>query len=142
MKEWIIVACRAEAKIFERNNPQEDLKWLKTLTNKKGRRKEQEFNSDKPGLSYAKFSGACSPHKLEGKAHADEIARHFAGKISDFIRKAVKEKKLSKLTIFAGPHFLGILKSQMGKASNILEIDFIPKNIEKSQTEQIAKYLQ
>ncbi|MEK7071173.1 MAG: host attachment protein, partial [Patescibacteria group bacterium] len=62
MKEWIVVACRAEAKIFERDNKLQDLRWVETLTNKKGRHKERDFESDKPGRSYAKFSMVTSPH--------------------------------------------------------------------------------
>lgn len=142
MKEWVVVACRAEAKIFVRNNKVEELRWLKTLTNKKGRRKEREFNTDEPGTSYAKFGFACHPHKLEGKhQHAEIVARHFAQQISKFLEKSYNEKNYNYVTIIAGAHFLGLLRTELAHLGKQLEIHFIPKNIEKAQSDRIANYL-
>lgn len=142
MKEWVIVACRAEAKVFERKSSQDDLQWLKTLNNKRGRKKEREFNTDRPGVSYAKFFGSCAPHELEGKhKHADEVARHFSKQIAEFIEKAFAEKRFVKLTIFSGSHFLGILKGHLSKLCKKTQVDFVPKNIERADTESISQYL-
>lgn len=142
MKEWVVVACRAEAKFFERQNHTEDLRWLKTLTNKKGRRKEREFETDEPGTSYAKFGSACHPHKLEGKhQHAEIIAEHFSQQIIKFLEKSFSEKRFDQLTIIAGAHFLGQIRAESHHLEKQLEIHFIPKNIEKAKIEQIVNYL-
>lgn len=142
MKEWVIVACRAEAKVFERYNKTEDLRWLKTLVNKKGRRKEREFNSDEAGTSYAKFASAYHPHKLEGKhQHSEIVAQHFSQQILKFLEKSYTEKRYDQLTIIAGAHFLGLLRAEMSHLGKQLEIKFVSKNIEKAQTDRIANYL-
>lgn len=137
MKQWVIVGCRAEAKVFERYSRVDDLHWVKTLVNKKGRRKERDFETDEPGMSYAE-----RPHRLEGKHHHSEIvARHFAQQIARFIEKSYSENRFDQLTILAGAHFLGLLKAELKALTHHLEIQFVPKNVEKSQTEQIIQYL-
>lgn len=142
MREWIVTACRAEAKIFDRNNTDKDLHWLKTLTNKKGRKKEREFETDGPGFSYAKFSGTSGPHALEGKhQHSEIIANRFAKQIARFVIQAFEEKKFNKLTVFAGTHFIGLLKVQFSQLEQHCELNYIAKNIEKTQTEKIESYL-
>ena len=142
MKEWIVVASRAEAKIFTRDSKNQDIRWVKTLVNKNGRRREREFESDKPGLSFAKFSGGGSPHCLEGKhSHADVVANHFAHTIGSFLKLARQEKRYEQGTIFAGPNFLGKIKHEMRDQVRNGDLVFIGKNIEKANTAQILNYM-
>ena len=142
MREWIIVANRAEAKIFERDNKGQDLRWIKTFINKKGRRKERDFQTDKPGSSYAKYAAAYVPHNLEGKhSHAEIVANHFAQVLGKFIKTAHDEKLFKKATIFAGPKFLGKIKDEVSSKVKDGSLCFVDKNIEKSDSEQIKNFV-
>lgn len=143
MKQWVVVACRAEAKIFGRQGRGEELQWIKTLSNKKGRRKEREFDTGQAGMSFAKFSAGAGPHKLEGKhSHSEIVAQHFAQQIAKFIHKSFDEKQFKELTVLAGAHFLGLLKIELKELDSFLKINFIPKNLEKAQADVIAQALE
>lgn len=146
MKEWIVVACRAEAKIFERDNKDQALRWVKTLSNKKGRRKERDFDSDGPGVSFGKYSANCSPHNLEAKhSHADVIAKKFALKISNLLKSAFAEGRYKKATIFAAPRFLGKLRHEieahMKSVTKVENIFFVGTNLEKSSSSEIMAHM-
>lgn len=142
MKEWVVVACRSEAKIFAKDNKNDEIRWVKTLVNKKGRRKEREFETDKPGMSYSKFSSSCAPHQLEGKhSHAEIVELHFAQTIAKLLKSAFEKKLYTKATIFAGPHFLGKIKEVVVDEVRNAEFVFINKNIEKENTLLIMKRL-
>ena len=142
MNECVVVACRSEAKIFERYNPNENLRLSKILTNRKGRYKEREFEIDENRMSYSNLSANSLPQAMECKhQRAEGIARHFAKQISDFVERAVIDKKFTKLTVFAGAHFLGILESALSRLNKDLQIAFVSKNIEKADADQIADHM-
>jgi len=143
MKEWIVVASRAEAKIFERENKKTKIKWLETLTNKKGRKRERDFDRGSPGVSYAKFSGSCTPHNLEGKhSHSETISNKFAHKIGHILKSNHDLGEYKKATVFASPHLLGLIKSYLAHHPGSLEsYMFIPKNLENAKIEKILEYL-
>ncbi|MBK9294412.1 MAG: host attachment protein [Oligoflexia bacterium] len=142
MREWIVVASKAEAKVFEKRAKNKNLKWVKTLENKKGRRREREFHTDKPGLSYAKYGSLAGPHLLEGKnSHAEVIATHFAHTIGSFIKQAYAEKRFDTATVFAGPKLLGKIKKQINGESKANYLNFVDKNIEKASATKIDKFL-
>ncbi|MFZ3231001.1 MAG: host attachment protein [Pseudobdellovibrio sp.] len=142
MKEWVIVASRAEAKIFKRDNVTQNLQWIKTLINKKGRRKEREFETDKPGVSYARFAAVGTPHNLEGRhSHAEIVSQHFANAIGNLLKTARDEKKFDKVTVFAGPNFLGKIRHETKDQIKFGDLFFVSKNIEKAKTELIMNYM-
>jgi len=142
MKEWIIVASRAEAKIFKRNNKIQNLEWLETLKNTKGRWKERDFENDKPGSSHAKYSAIRSPHSLQSHvSHAEAVANHFSYVIGKILNKSYHEGRFKKATIFAEPKLLGKIKKEIQEPAICNALTFITKNIEKASTDQIQKYM-
>lgn len=139
MKKWIVVAGRAETKIFEQDSGDQPLRWLKTLVHKKGRRRERDFNSDKPGFSYARFAGNFSPHGLSPHhTHAEVEATHFAHKIAKIIKAAYEKDLFDKGIIFASPKFLGQIKKELKHKVRGDCLSFIGKNIESLATEEIS----
>jgi len=142
MKEWILVASRAEAKVFKRSDENKNLQWVKTLTNKKGRWRERDFEHDKPGLSHAKFSGVNMPHALETQdTHAEVVAHHFAHTIGKVLAKGYREKQFENAVIFAEPKFLGRIKKVLPNHLKNTVLTFVNKDIEKARTEEIEKQI-
>ncbi len=142
MREWVVVASRAEAKIFERDNKTQNLRWVETLTNKKGRRREREFESDKPGSSYAKFFKGKSPHNLEGHVtHVESVATHFAQVIARVLIKNHTQGRFKKAIVMASPKLLGKIKDEIKKPLQKEAFQFIAKNIEKLNSAEIHDHL-
>ena len=142
MKEWIVVASRAEAKIFKRENQLQDLQWIETLDNKKGRWKERDFKHDKPGSSPAKFASIRSPHSLESHvSHAEGVANHFSYVIGKILNKSFHEGQFEKATIFAEPKLLGKIKKEIQDPVTCKALKFVNKNIEKASTDEIQEYV-
>jgi hypothetical protein len=140
MKEWVVVSNKAEAKIFNRSHRADDLKWLDTLTNKKGRRHEFFYSRGRPGLSFAKFKGSKSPHPhslSKEKNHADLSADKFAQTVAKYLIRAHSKKKFSKLTLFSTPVFLGKLRKELTAHHPQIQIEYINKNIEKLSADMI-----
>ncbi len=127
MKEWVVVACRAEAKIFQRESKQERLQWLQTIDNEKGRLKEGDFETD--GLGSRKHT------------HAEIEAENFAHDLAGFLKHAYEEKQFSKACIFANPDFLGKLKSEIRSQIKNAEFVFVSKNLERATTEEIMEHI-
>lgn len=141
MKKLILIAARGEAKIFEKDGAK-DLNWVKTLVNKKGRRRESEFHYDLPGQSYSKFKGAMGPHRLEGKKdHVTTVTIQFAHTIVKALEDRYVHNTYDKAIIFASPKLLGYLKDETKKLTKLVPLEFIPKNLEKANNEEIIAHL-
>ena len=141
MKQLILVAARGEAKIFEKNGGK-PLRWLKTLTNKKGRKREGEFYPDLPGQSYSKFKGVSGPHTLEGKnSHATTVALKFACTIAKALQDRYNFATYDKAIIFASPKLLGAIKNETLKLAKEVSLEYIAKNIEKANTQEILAHI-
>ncbi len=141
MRQLILVASRGEAKIFEKINAQ-PLRWIKTLNNKNGRRRESEFHFDLPGQSYSKFKGNSGPHNLEGKnSHITTVALKFASTIAKILEDSYHHKDYDKAVIFASPKLLGAIKEETLKLTKHVPIKFISKNIEKASTQEILDHI-
>lgn len=142
MKQWIVVACRAEAKIFEWDRTNKKLIWITTLANKKGRKKEREFQTDKPGMTYGKFSSANAPHGLFGKhSHIEVIAQQFARKIGYLLKSGYENGFYEAAIVFADPKLLGKIKHEIKSSKVISHLHFFAKNIEKANNEKILTSL-
>lgn len=140
MKEWIVIANRSEAKIFLRENKNQSLHCMTTLVDKKGRRHESAFQTDKPGMGFAPGRSRVGPHALDSSFHHLEAeAEKFARVIVRALRSGQDRGQFQRLTIFAEPRFMGHLKAfaQDGlKAENIL---WITKDLHASNSERILR---
>ena len=141
MKKLILVAARGEAKVFEKDGGK-PLKWIKTLTNKKGRKRESEFHFDLPGRSFSKFKGASGPHRLEGKnSHTTTVAQKFAHAIANTIQDGCDNLGYDKAVVFASPRFISVIKKETKALAKRVPFEYIAKNIEKACTAQILEHI-
>lgn len=136
MKELFVVANKIEAKIFSKKSGR--LSLLKTLENKKGRKREREFHTDKPGQSFAKLASNMAPHSLDVRSHhTDVVRREFAHKIALFLKKHRQEFPFERLVLVAEPHFLGDLNGAIGKVVKHVTTQTVGRSMVKSPAEEI-----
>lgn len=141
MRKLILMASRGEAKIFTKNGGQ-DLCWVKTLVNKKGRRKEGEFYTDSPGKAFGKFKDAVGSYRLEGKRdHTSINLENFAVALAKVLREGYALKNYDQAVIFASPKLIGLLKKHTKDLAQQVLLEFIPKNIEKASNTAILAHI-
>jgi protein required for attachment to host cells len=138
-----VVVNRQSAKIFEVANSPESLVWLQTLKNPLGATKNKLMTNDKPGLSRGKFAKARSPHALtrERNPHED-AAIEFARKIALFIKTHQGEKELSRMTVAAEPHMMGLVKKALEQKPGHpgQRIRWLAKDLDKMTTQKLESF--
>ena len=138
-KKWVIVANRVQAKIFEYDQLTTQLSCINTFQNTAGRQHSRQFGQDRLGARRGKFTGKNSAQD-GGKDPHELAAVKFAMQLADGIAKAFAEKKFLRATVFAEPHFLGLLRHNMSpKLSEHLE--WIAKDLGKATTDELEKQI-
>lgn len=113
-KCWFVVANRTEAVIFKETQ-KKDLSFVYRFSNPKGKRREAELDSDRPGKTASSASRTLR-HALDTHNNKHEVqAQKFSKTISKALTKAAKEKKFDELVLVAEPHFLGLLRNEIPK---------------------------
>lgn len=125
MNEWIVLANRAQVKIFEKSNSNDELHWIKTIANKKERWKESETSSGGGELSFSKSVDDFPSKNLNReRGHAEVAAMQFVNKVSRYLEKSFREKRFEKLSIYAGTHLLEIFRIELAPLNRQINIQF------------------
>lgn len=114
MKNWVIVASAARARIFEASGRLEPLREVTDLVNPEERLQPQALKSDKPGRAF---------DRLGGQRHAmgtavdpkEQVAIRFAKEVAERLGAGLTEGRFDGLCVVAPPHFLGLLREAMGR---------------------------
>jgi protein required for attachment to host cells len=117
INEWVVVASKAQAKIFRRTATNRPLTWVYNLVNEESRLSSREFATERPTLD------------------ADKFARQIAGAI----KVGIDQHVFTKLHVFAEPHFLGRIKKNAPKSLKNIHVNWIGKDLEKATTEEILE---
>jgi protein required for attachment to host cells len=139
-KKWLVVMGRKSAKIFSVSDKKESIKWLKTMKNPLGGERNRVMRDDKPGMSIGKFKGNSSPHALTGgKDPHEDVAVEFAKKVGEFIKTNNEEEEFATLTIAAESHMLGLIKQTFRKEKIKINVEWVPKDLNKLTNKKIEK---
>ena len=115
MKNWVIVASAARARIFELFDRRTSWLEIMDLVNVNDRLFRREFSSDKPGRAVDKSGG--QRHAMEPPTDPKEqAAAQFAKELVEKLEAALYRGQFAELTVVAPPHFLGLLRGQMSSA--------------------------
>jgi protein required for attachment to host cells len=115
MKTWVVVASAARARLFDVAGRQEPWKEIVDLVNADDRLLRQDFTSDKPGRAINTARG--QHHTMEPTVDPKERAAGlFARDLAKRLEAGLHEKRFERLIVVAPPHFLGLLRQQMGDA--------------------------
>jgi protein required for attachment to host cells len=115
MKNWVIVASAARARIFEVLNQRTPWVEIMDLVNADNRLFRREMVSDKPGRAVDKTGG--QRHAMEPPSDTKEqAAAQFAKELVEKLETALYRGEFEGLTVVAPPHFLGLLRGQMSSA--------------------------
>ena len=124
---WVLLANRADAVLY-RDGSDQRFHFLARLKNPKGKRREHDLVSDRPGRGASSANPGAIRHSLDrGCTHDQTIAKHFAGQIAQTLSTAHRQKKFRSVVLVAEPRFLGVLR------------DSLPKSVRKSVCREINK---
>jgi protein required for attachment to host cells len=64
--------------------------------------------------SIGRSSAAAAPHSVSQGHTSEEEQERFAREVSTWLGRNVKSKETGRVCVFAAPHFLGLLRAQVG----------------------------
>ena len=141
VNQWVVVASRAQAKVFRRIDTHRPLQWVYNLVNKDGRLKNHELGETEPNISFAGYAGSDRAYGSGGdklRPH-ERIMEKFAKQIAEAIKIGADQHSFDKLYVFAEPHLLGRIKKHIPKSLKHLEVEWIGKDLEKATAEEIQE---
>ena len=112
---WVVVADSGRCRIFSLAANNADLEELEGAVNPAARLHEGDITGDRPGMAFdGKGRGRhAMPSKHSAKGHAEEA---FANSLAATLNDAQLGGRYERLVLFAPPHFLGVLRSQLDPA--------------------------
>lgn len=136
-KNWILVANRTGARIFENIGPGSGVTKLMEFSHPEGRMKDQDFISDDKGRTHDR-AGQGS-HKMEPaespSAHED---RHFAHDLAQALKKGLEEEHFTRLFLVAEAGFQGDIKAALDKKTASLLQGSLDKDFTNLEDREIV----
>lgn len=120
---WAVVANRGGAYFFELENGK-SIRLFETMINNRGRLKNEEINSDRPGRIKDRF-GRAKHAMMREKSPKEQISIEFAKEISRFLEKARSKNQFHRLYLIAPAKLLGEIKFDLkGATQRLIEKTF------------------
>ncbi|RLA63794.1 MAG: hypothetical protein DRQ88_06935 [Epsilonproteobacteria bacterium] len=142
-KNWVVVAGRSEAKIFELNRKGPKLTLLKTIEQPEGKMRNEELDSDRPGVTKSRYKGSANTSSLTKSQNTKEHNAEIFGKhIVHELDKARKGNQCDNVIFIVESSFKGILNKNLKRngMKNIV-YDIVNKNYINLKKDEISDRL-
>jgi protein required for attachment to host cells len=146
MRVRVVVANRAEARIFDAERADSPLQSIQRLTHEEARLHDRDLKSDRPGrvFDHAPQSrrGAVAHHATGGerspRKHEDEL---FARRIAAEIERAYAHGQFDRLLIMAEPGFLGVMRAALSRVIDARLVAEVPKDLVRENERDLSSYV-
>lgn len=140
-KYWVLAADRSEARLFVRDKPRAALQEVQDFAHPAARLRAQDLEADRPGRVFAAHGHAQSDAEPATDAATRE-AQRFARTLATLIDRAASRNEFETLSIVAEPSFLGVLRSEFGKAARErIDIE-VARHLTRRSPETIAEAIE
>jgi protein required for attachment to host cells len=140
MTTWILVADEFRARLFTAQAHDGKLDEIADITHPEGRMHDREMT--RGHLPTVQESVGNARHAIEPHTTLrDKEAQEFARELSDLLEHGRTTNAYDELMIVATPHFLGMLRSTIGKDVSRLMVKSVGKNATRSTPEEIRNAL-
>ncbi len=139
-KIWVVVADEAKARILSTSKSTDPLIEIQSLSSSEAYDREQDLVSDKPGRG-SNGSGQGKHAMDEKMTHKEQYAVRFAKELADLLEKNQQKKTYMNLIVVAAPHFLGLLRKELGKGVTELVSLEIDKDLTMMEPQAIREHL-
>lgn len=139
---WILVAHRSGARIFSRENRRAGIQLLEEIDFPDGKLKGRDVNSDRHGSYLGPGAGGQQKHGYTRPFSSEEqLALEFARHLAQRIEHGRTSKEFLNLMLVADPHFLGMIRRYLTKASSACVAKTISKDLSWVRDFDIPGYL-
>lgn len=135
---YVLVADSSRARLFQAVTPVKALNEVVTKEHEKGREKDSERYSDRPGSDHGGVGGYQS---YDREPSEDSEEQRFAAQLSEQLEKARHEGHFDNLVLIAPPEFLGVLRHQLSKDCMAAVVKSIDKDLVRQETDSIIEHL-
>lgn len=137
---WILVANRSGARLFENTGPGKGLTLLRDIAHAEGHLKNQDFNADKSGRSFD--SGGEGRHPTgKSQSPTQHETQKFGKELAAVLDEGRTANAYSALTLVAEAGFLGVLKGELDDQVSKLVSQTVEKDLAKVADGDIADSL-
>jgi len=139
-RKWIVVANRAEARVFVPNGKGRPFQLVHRMDHPEGRLKGKDFYADSEGISYDSFG--TGRHKMERDTDPTVVEnKRFAAEICQYLQQNCSGRGGDSVYICAGPRFTGYMKEKLNGSSGGMNIIWIQKNLKGIPDTEIHEHL-
>lgn len=115
MRNWILIADAATARIFARRIEEKELDLVRELSHPLSRAKGVDLLTDRPGRTRQPSRGAYASTMQAPTAAKAIEAEEFARQLSHELKHALDRREFEQVAILAPPHFLGLLRQALAE---------------------------
>ncbi len=141
MKNWLVVANSAKARVLEESAEPGAYVHLADLVHPQSRQKGMELSSDRPGHvnSLGQGSGGTSyPNRTDAREREhDRFAREVANAVND----GVAAGKCAGLVLVASNPFLGHVKAHLSEQAHKVLLRCVPSDYTALRDDELAQRL-
>lgn len=139
-KNWIVVANRSGARVFENLGPGSGLTRLFEIDHPEGRLKDQDFTSDDKGRTHDRVGQGS--HKMEpGESPSEHEDRQFARDLAAALTRGLEQHHYTRLYLVAEARFMGEIKAALDKKTATLLDATLDKDLVHVEDRDIAGHL-
>ncbi len=153
MTTWVVVADDGRARFLEvRDNPgaylgsqafpssqpapKGELVEITSLSNSSARLDNEDLVTDRPGATKDRQGEALHAYEPANTAK-DTEAKRFARDVVSRLDQARQDGKMDRFYLLAAPHFLGVLRDEMGNHLAEVLVEQTAKDLTLRSTEEI-----
>ena len=140
-KHWYLVGQRAGARIFEQQGIAPELTLIHRFENPDGLLKTSELVSDHQGRSDSSDMHGGHNAVGEDEVQRKQVLEKFAHDIGTYLEKEAEQHMFQSLVLVAEPHFLGVVKKAIGKATSHLILESLVKDLVNISDHDMAAHL-
>lgn len=133
---WILVAHASGARLFENAGPGKGLDLRRTIEHPKGRLRDGEFDSDRPGRSFERVGQVRHAMSRE-KSPSDEAVTAFARELASMLKDGRLDGSYERLVLIAPPRVLGLVRNALDEPTSGLIVGSLDKDLAYHDEEQI-----
>ncbi len=140
---WYIVASQKEVRIFKKGLDTEQVNLFKTLKNPLAGVTRRELLRKEAGHAVKSLGASGCVRYSQTKRHdpQESAINQFAQAIVNCLRHEQLKNHFNSLTVYAEPHLLGKLRSQMSSQLRRTVTSWIKKDLQKIPSKKLNEIL-
>jgi protein required for attachment to host cells len=111
---WILVCDAAKARLFETRQGDPSWRAVELVVHEASRSKASELVSDKAGSRSSEGGSVHHNALAPGSSPKDVEKDHFAHALATTLDRALRAARFQNWVLVAPPHFLGLIKKELG----------------------------